>query len=86
MFRIIEERKKENKPINGLFWVSGSNKTSLDKQIKESLAGRVALCQMSTLSKEEIEGRTEDVFDPLYADLTLRKGPQLLSKDLFSSY
>lgn len=84
MFRIIEERKKAGQPVNGLFWISGSNKTKLDEQIKESLAGRVAIYEMSTLSKEEIEGRSEEVFDPLYADIPLRNGPSILSKDLYS--
>jgi predicted AAA+ superfamily ATPase len=45
--------------LNGLFWLTGSQKFSLMKGIKESLAGRVAILDMLGLSYREIERQSE---------------------------
>lgn len=49
---------------NGLFWLTGSQKFEMMKGISESLAGRVAIFEMSSLSLQEIEGRNNGVFSP----------------------
>ncbi|MCI1244694.1 MAG: ATP-binding protein [Bacilli bacterium] len=83
ILHIIEERKAKGESVYGLFWLSGSNKTELLKRTQESMAGRVAFLEMSTLSKEEIEGRDEEVFDPLFKDVTKRNGPALGPHELY---
>ncbi|MCL2319195.1 MAG: ATP-binding protein [Treponema sp.] len=47
----VDEKKQ-----NGLFWLTGSQKFSLMKGIRESLAGRVAILDMLGLSYREITG------------------------------
>jgi|LAHS01.1.fsa_nt_gb predicted AAA+ superfamily ATPase len=75
--------KAKGESVYGLFWLSGSNKTELLERTQESLVGRVAFLEMSMLSKEEIEGRDEEVFDPLFKDVTKRNGPVLKPHELY---
>lgn len=84
MKAIIDERARLGENTNGLFWISGSNKIALKNKTQESLAGRVAIIEMSSLSKEEIEGRNEGVFDPLYQDISKRQFKPLPEKELFA--
>lgn len=55
---IIDEHKKkwlfENKPTELLFVLTGSNQTDLRKRVGESLAGRTAVLNMSSLTNAEI--------------------------------
>ncbi len=81
---IVDEKARNGENTNGLFWISGSNKIALKTKAQESLAGRVAIIEMSSLSKEEIEGRNEGVFNPLYQDICKRQFKALSEKELFS--
>lgn len=66
--KVIVDRKK----INGLFWLTGSQKFHLMEGISESLAGRVAVIDMLGLSQSEIQGRHDTAlpFEPTRAWLT----------------
>jgi predicted AAA+ superfamily ATPase len=71
---------------NGLFWLTGSQKFSLMKGIRESLAGRVAILDMLGLSYREIAGSPRGkVFLP-DPDLPRKKpvGPPLRAPELFT--
>ena len=61
---INEKRRKEGHSLsNGLFILTGSSRKELLEQTKESLAGRVALINMSTLSLSEIHNRGNIPFE-----------------------
>ena len=70
---IIDKLGYENKPNNGLFWLTGSQKFQMMKNISESLAGRVAVFEMSSLSQREIENKSQKLFDPNLEDIKKQK-------------
>ena len=61
---IVDKLNYENKESNGLFWLTGSEKFQMMKGVSESLAGRVAIFEMSSLSNQELKGIDNGVFDP----------------------
>lgn len=61
---IVDKLSYEGKNHNGLFWLTGSQKFLMMKDISESLAGRVAIFELSSLSKQEIEKRNYGTFNP----------------------
>lgn len=64
MKRIVDEKALHGEDNNGMYWLTGSQKFKLMQGVSESLAGRIAVFDMSTLSTAEIEGRTAACFDP----------------------
>lgn len=54
----------EGKDCNGYFWLTGSQKFLMMKGLSESLAGRVAIFKLSSLSKQELENRNKGLFNP----------------------
>ena len=66
---IVDKMGYEGKDTNGLFWLTGSQKFEMMKGVSESLAGRVAIFEMSSLSLQEIEGRNNGVFNPSLSSL-----------------
>ena len=80
--KLYVDKKKQN----GLFWLTGSQKFSLMKGIRESLAGRVAILDMLGLSYKEITDRPRGkVFLPDF-DLTKKTQttPPLTAPELFT--
>ena len=53
---IVDKKTYAGEECNGLFWLSGSQKFHMMKGVSESLAGRVAIFEMSGLSNREKEG------------------------------
>lgn len=49
----------DQKKLNGMFWLTGSQKFNLMKGITESLAGRIAVLDLLGFSQAEIEGKGE---------------------------
>ena len=47
-----------------MFWLTGSQKFQMMKSVSESLAGRVAIFEMSGLSAAELENRPFELFHP----------------------
>ena len=80
--KLYADRNKQN----GLFWLTGSQKFSLMKGIRESLAGRVAILDMLGLSYREItfQNRRKAFLPDI--DLPKRKpsGRPLTSPELFT--
>lgn len=62
--RIIDERALKEEDNSGMFWLTGSQKFEMMQNVSDSLAGRVAVFDMSSLSNIEIEGRTGGCFNP----------------------
>ena len=60
--RITDEKTLNGEDVNGAVWLTGSQKFKMMKDVSESLAGRVAVFDLSSLSAVEIEGRNEGLF------------------------
>lgn len=69
MKRIIDEKALSGENSSGMFWLTGSQKFSMMKHVSESLAGRIAVFDMSGFSHAEIAGREAALFSPEIADL-----------------
>ena len=61
---IVDKLSYEGKDASGLFWLTGSQKFLMMKDVSESLAGRIAIFELSSLSKQEIENRNYGIFNP----------------------
>ena len=64
MKRIIDELALNGEDTAGLFWITGSQKFKMMKDVSESLAGRIAVFDMTTLSVAETEEREPSFFHP----------------------
>lgn len=64
--------EKGNKEANGMYILSGSERKKLLERSRESLAGRVALVDMSNLSMNEILIRENRVFDINFSEIIKR--------------
>lgn len=62
--KITDRLSLEGKDNSGLFWLTGSQKFSMMKGVSESLAGRVAIFDLSGLSSAEIDGKEPWEFFP----------------------
>ena len=62
--KIVDEKALKGEDNNGMFWLTGSQKFKMMQGVSESLAGRIAIFDMSSLSSAEIEGRPADLFSP----------------------
>ena len=62
--KITDRLSLKGKDNSGLFWLTGSQKFSMMKGVSESLAGRVAIFDLSGLSSAEIEGKEPWEFFP----------------------
>lgn len=72
MKRIIDEKALQGKDNSGLFWLTGSQKFKMMQGVAESLAGRIAVFDMSALSAAEIENRPSALFSPDISSLKER--------------
>lgn len=66
---IVDEKALKGEDNTGMFWLTGSQKFQMMKHISESLSGRVAVFDMSSLSQREIDNRPSHVFSPFIDDL-----------------
>ncbi len=64
MKRIVDQKALEGENSNGMYWLTGSQKFKMMKDVSESLAGRVAVFDMSGLSAAERDGRKGRTFHP----------------------
>lgn len=60
--RITDEKALNEEDVNGSVWLTGSQKFKMMKDVSESLAGRVAVFDLSSLSAVEIEARNDGLF------------------------
>lgn len=70
--RIVDEKALAGEENNGLFWLTGSQKFKMMKNVSESLAGRVAALDMSSLTLSELAGRPAMRFSPEIPDIRAR--------------
>lgn len=64
MKKIIDQKTLNGEDNSGMFWLTGSQKFKMMQDVSESLAGRVAVFDMASLSAAEIEGRPAQQFHP----------------------
>lgn len=57
---------------SGAFWLTGSQVFKLMRGVQESLAGRIAVLSLTSLSQDEIEGGDEEAFTLTMDSLTAR--------------
>ncbi|MCD7956214.1 MAG: ATP-binding protein [Lachnospiraceae bacterium] len=72
MKRIIDQLSLNGEEVNGRYWLTGSQKFSMMKGVSESLAGRIAVFDLSGLSAAETEGRPAQLFHPSLDSLRAR--------------
>lgn len=80
---IVDRLGYEGKENNGLFWLTGSQKFKMMKGVAESLAGRVAVFEMSSLSMQELEGNIHGCFVPEVEVLKKVKFPSLNVSEVY---
>lgn len=71
--KIVDEKAFTGDDNSGMFWLTGSQKFHMMRDVSESLAGRAAVFEMSSLSLAEIEGRPPSVFRPDVSALKQRQ-------------
>ena len=76
--KIVDEKKN-----NGQFWLSGSQKFVMMKNISESLAGRVAIFDMLPLSYNEINSSIKEPFIPDIELIKERRNCKRTIKEVF---
>lgn len=64
MKRIVDKKAMDGEDNAGMFWLTGSQKFRMMKDVSESLAGRIAVFDLAGLSTAEIEEREPELFDP----------------------
>ena len=75
--RRVDARILDKVPTTGIYWLSGSQKFTMLKDVSESLAGRVGLFDLLGLSAAELEARDSSPFD---ADVNALKARLAQSK------
>ncbi len=69
----------------GMFWLTGSQKFKMMKNVSESLAGRVAVLTMLPLSEREIEGHEEVPFSPNIERLRTKPYEKKTQREIFDA-
>ncbi len=64
MKNIVDKKALSGEDNSGMFWLTGSQKFRMMNDVSESLAGRIAVFDLSSLSAAEIEGRPAAIFRP----------------------
>ena len=61
---IVDKKALNGENNEGMFWLTGSQQFQMMKHISETLAGRVGVFSLSSLSQCEIENNIRDCFEP----------------------
>lgn len=64
MKRIVDKKALDGEDNGGMFWLTGSQKFKMMRDISDTLAGRIAVFDLSGLSEAEIEGKSPRSFHP----------------------
>lgn len=70
--RLVDKAALEGKSLNGAYWLTGSQKFTMMQHVSESLVGRIAIFEMSTLSSVETEYRQAGLFLPRVSSIQAR--------------
>lgn len=83
--RIVDEKNLQGEDCNGMFWLTGSQKFKMMNNVSESLAGRVAVFDLSGLSTAEIEKKPSELFCPS-VDALRKRAAKNQKKDIHAIY
>lgn len=67
----------------GKYWLTGSQKVELMKNVDETLAGRVSIVEMSTLSYAEKENFESKIFNPTNIKSNIKVNPNKIFEHIF---
>jgi predicted AAA+ superfamily ATPase len=81
--KVVDAKDMNGENNNGMFWLTGSQKFEMMKGVSESLAGRVCVLEMSTMTIAEIEKRPETLFT---ADIDVLKQKSNVKKDIHTIF
>lgn len=70
--RYVDERILRGEDVSGAFWLTGSQKFHLMLGVADSLAGRIAVFEMTGFSQAELEGRKAAAFTPEISSIKKR--------------
>lgn len=74
---IVDEERlknlKNNEPNKPLFWLTGSQQFKVMKEVSESLAGRIGVLNLYSLSLNEIINNDSSIFNPKIENLKMKK-------------
>lgn len=70
----------------GRFWLTGSQSKRLMKQAGDSLAGRICILKMYSLSAKEIAGRADDIIDDYSISELVRRSSVLPKNSILDVY
>lgn len=70
----------------GRFWLTGSQSKKLMKQAGDSLAGRICILKMFSLSAKEIAGRPDDIIESYSFDSLMNRSRELPTNDILDVY
>ena len=82
---IVDNAAYNGENPNGMFWLTGSQKFKMMKNISESLAGRVAVLTMLPMSEREIEGKEEIPFSSDIETLKTKEYEKKTQKEVFDT-
>ena len=68
-----------------MFWLTGSQKFRMMKNVSESLAGRVAVLTMLPMSEREIDGSDDSPFSPDISTLKAKPYEKKTQKEIFDA-
>ncbi len=74
----VDNSNEKNK-----YWLTGSQKFELMKDVTESLAGRIAILEMSSLSFAEKKGFNSKIFDPKNIKKRIDVSPKEIYENIF---
>ena len=81
--QIVDEKTYSGEKVNGMFWLSGSQKFVMMKHVTESLAGRVAVFNLLPLSQREIDGNVDEPFRPDVESIRERSKTDRTTSEVF---
>lgn len=82
---IVDNAQYNGEKAEGMFWLTGSQRFKMMKNISETLAGRVALFTLLPLSQREIDNSTSEPFIPEIDVLKTKSYEKKSLKDMFQA-
>lgn len=87
---IVDEEKmnnlKNNLPVRPLFWLTDSQQFEIMKGVSESLAGRIGVLKLYSMSLDEIEKNDGEIFSPQIESLKKKKSPKIIERKQIFNY
>ncbi|WP_444345447.1 ATP-binding protein, partial [Phascolarctobacterium succinatutens] len=85
MKRIVDAKALQGEDNAGMYWLTGSQKFKMMQGVADSLAGRISVFDMSTLTTAEIEKREASLFSP-DIEVLKKRFSQVANKNIHQIY